>query len=157
MALFPRKIDGKYVMLSRKDRENLFLAVSDDVHCWEDATELHRPSALWELLQIGNCGSPIETEAGWLVLTHGVGPVRRYVISALLLDLENPHRVVAQLPEPLLTPSPGEREGYVPNVLYSCGALVHGEHLILPYGFSDSGVCIATVSLPDLLAELRPA
>jgi predicted GH43/DUF377 family glycosyl hydrolase len=155
MALFPRQIDGNYVMLSRKDRENLYLSVSDDVHCWEDATELHRPSEPWELLQIGNCGSPIETEAGWLVLTHGVGPVRRYVIGAVLLDLDDPHRVVARLPEPLLAPGPTEREGYVPNVLYSCGALVHGDHLILPYGFSDSGVCIATISLPDLLAELR--
>jgi predicted GH43/DUF377 family glycosyl hydrolase len=144
-------------MLSRKDRENLYVAVSDDVHCWDDATELHRPSAPWELMQIGNCGSPIETEAGWLVITHGVGPMRRYALGALLLDLEDPRRVVAQLRQPLLAPEPAEREGYVPNVLYSCGAMVHGEALILPYGFSDWGVAIATVPLRDLLAELRGA
>jgi predicted GH43/DUF377 family glycosyl hydrolase len=154
MALFPRKIRGKYVMLSRKDRENLHLATSDDVHFWNDVTELDRPSAPWQLLQIGNCGSPIETEAGWLVLTHGVGAMRRYAIGALLLDLEDPGRVIARLPKPLLLPDASEREGYVPNVVYSCGGMVHGSHLVLPYGFSDSGIAIALVSLPELLAAL---
>jgi predicted GH43/DUF377 family glycosyl hydrolase len=155
MALFPRLIAGQYVMLSRKDRENLFLARSDDLRFWNDAVELYRPSAPWELLQLGNCGSPLETEAGWLVLTHGVGPMRRYVLGALLLDLEDPARVIGHLREPLMAPDPSEREGYVPNVLYSCGGLIHGQQLILPYGFSDSGVGIATISLPDLLTELR--
>jgi predicted GH43/DUF377 family glycosyl hydrolase len=151
MALFPRKVGGKYVMLSRKDRENLHLATSDDVHFWNDVTELDRPAAPWQLLQIGNCGSPIETEAGWLVLTHGVGAMRRYGIGALLLDLEDPRRVIGRLPGPLLLPDASEREGYVPNVVYSCGGLVHGQQLVLPYGFSDSGIGVATISMPELL------
>jgi predicted GH43/DUF377 family glycosyl hydrolase len=154
MALFPRRIGGQYVMLSRKDRENLYLSRSDDLHFWNDAVELYRPSSPWELLQIGNCGSPLETEAGWLVLTHGVGPMRRYVLGALLLDRDEPGRVKGYLREPLMSPDATEREGYVPNVLYSCGGLIHGQQLILPYGFSDSGVGIATVSLPDLLTAL---
>jgi predicted GH43/DUF377 family glycosyl hydrolase len=154
MALFPRLIHGKYVMLSRKDRENLYLATSSDVHFWNDAVELHKPSKAWELLQIGNCGSPIETKAGWLVLTHGVGPMRRYCISALLLDLEQPSRVIGQLHRPLIEPDVSEREGYVPNVVYTCGALVHGEQLIVPYGFSDSGIAIASLSLTELLEAL---
>jgi predicted GH43/DUF377 family glycosyl hydrolase len=119
-----------------------------------DAVELHRPAKPWELLQIGNCGSPLETEAGWLVLTHGVGPMRRYTIGALLLDLDDPSRVIGCLEQPLLEPEVGEREGYVPNVLYSCGGLIHRDKLVLPYGFSDAGVGIAIVSLPELLAEL---
>jgi predicted GH43/DUF377 family glycosyl hydrolase len=155
MALFPRKIGSKYVMLSRRDRENLHLATSSDVRHWTDINELHRPSKSWELVQIGNCGSPLETEAGWLVITHGVGPMRRYVIGALLLDLEDPRRVVGQLHEPLLTPEGGEREGYVPNVVYSCGALINGNDLILPYGLSDAAVGVAVVSLSSLLTELR--
>jgi predicted GH43/DUF377 family glycosyl hydrolase len=154
MALFPRKIGGKYVMLSRKDRENLHLSTSSDVHYWNDVTELYHPQAYWELLQIGNCGSPIETDAGWLVLTHGVGPMRRYAIGALLLDLEDPRRVIGRLPTPLLEPEEDERDGYVPNVVYTCGALVHAEQLIMPYGFSDSGVKVAQVRLSDLLAAL---
>jgi predicted GH43/DUF377 family glycosyl hydrolase len=158
MALFPRRIGGRYVMLSRRDRENLHLATSTSVWHWSDVTELHRPTRPWELLQIGNCGSPIETPAGWLVITHGVGPMRRYVISALLLDLEDPRRVVGSLREPLLAPEGLDREGYVPNVVYSCGALVNGSDLVLPYGLSDAAISIAVVSLPDLLAELqRPA
>jgi len=155
MALFPRQIDGKYVMLSRKDRENLHLATSNDVRFWKDGTELCRPSKPWELLHIGNCGSPLETEAGWLVLTHGVGPMRQYAIGALLLDLEDPRQVIGHLPEPLLAPDATEREGYVPNVLYTCGGLINGDQLVLPYGFSDTGIGIAMVSLPELLAELR--
>jgi predicted GH43/DUF377 family glycosyl hydrolase len=155
MALFPRRIKGRYVMLSRRDRENLHLASSTRVRHWADVTELRRPSRPWELLQIGNCGSPIETEAGWLVITHGVGPMRRYVIGALLLDLENPERVLGELREPLLEPDSTEREGYVPNVVYSCGAMTHGSHLVLPYGVSDGAVGMAVISLPDLLAELQ--
>ena len=129
MALFPRRISGKYVMLSRRDRENLHLATSTDVQHWADVTELHRPSRPWELLQIGNCGSPLETDAGWLVITHGVGPMRRYVLGALLLDLDDPRRVVGQLREPLLGPDDAEREGYVPNVVYSCGSMLNGHDL----------------------------
>jgi predicted GH43/DUF377 family glycosyl hydrolase len=154
MALFPRRIGGKYVMLSRKDRENLYLATSDDVRQWSEATELCRPAHPWELLQIGNCGSPLETEAGWLVLTHGVGAMRRYAIGAMLLDLEDPSRVVGRLSAPLLEPCEGEREGYVPNVVYSCGGLIHGRQLVLPYGLSDGAVGVATVPLDDLLEAL---
>jgi predicted GH43/DUF377 family glycosyl hydrolase len=154
MALFPRKVGGKYVMLSRKDRENLHLATSDDVHFWNDVTELDRPSAPWQLLQIGNCGSPIETEAGWLVLTHGVGAMRQYGIGALLLDLEDPRRVIGRLAEPLLLPDASEREGYVPNVVYSCGALAHGQQLVLPYGFADAGIGVVLLSLPELVGAL---
>jgi len=154
MALFPRPIDGKYVMLSRKDRENLHLATSSDVHHWNEVVELYRPQHAWELLQIGNCGSPIETEAGWLVLMHGVGPMRRYTIGALLLDLADPRRVIGHLPEPFIEPDEDEREGYVPNVVYTCGAIVHGERLIVPYGFSDAGVAVAQVALADLLGAL---
>jgi len=154
MALFPRTIDGRYFMLSRKDRENLHLSTSSDVHQWDDVAELYRPQQPWELLQIGNCGSPIETEAGWLVLTHGVGPMRRYAIGALLLDLKDPHRVLGHLPEPLIEPTEDERAGYVPNVVYTCGAIVHAEHLVVPYGFSDSGVAIASIRVADLLDAL---
>jgi predicted GH43/DUF377 family glycosyl hydrolase len=154
MALFPRAIDGKFVMLSRKDRENLHLSTSDDVHHWNDVAELYRPQHAWELLQIGNCGSPIETEAGWLVLTHGVGPMRCYTIGAMLLDLADPRRVIAHLPEPFLEPTEDEREGYVPNVVYTCGAIVHGEQLVVPYGFSDGGVAVAQLRLADLIEAL---
>ena len=154
MALFPRPIDGKYVMLSRKDRENLHLATSSDVHRWHEAVELFRPQHAWELLQIGNCGSPIETDAGWLVLTHGVGPMRRYAIGALLLDLADPRRVIGHLPNPIIEPDEDEREGYVPNVVYTCGAIVHGGRLVVPYGFSDAGIAVAQVALADLLAAL---
>ena len=142
-------------MLSRRDRENLFLATSADVGDWADSTELHRPSRSWELLQIGNCGSPLETDEGWLVITHGVGPMRRYVLGAILLDLEDPRRVIGQLREPLLGPEGPEREGYVPNVVYSCGSMMNGTDLILPYGLSDGAVGVAVVSVPELLAQLR--
>jgi predicted GH43/DUF377 family glycosyl hydrolase len=154
MALFPRPIAGKYVMLSRKDRENLYLATSSDVHHWNDVTELYRPQTPWELLQIGNCGSPLETEAGWLVLTHGVGPMRRYSIGALLLDIDDPQRVIGYLDTPLLEPDENEREGYVPNVVYTCGAIVHAGQLIVPYGFSDAGVAVAQLALSDVLEAL---
>ena len=155
MALFPRKIAGKYVMLSRKDRENLHIATSDHVRYWDDVTPLDKPTEPWELLQIGNCGSPIETDAGWLVLTHGVGPMRRYAIGAMLLDREEPTRILGRLLHPLLEPDEGEREGYVPNVVYSCGALPNGHDLILPYGMSDGAIGVAVISVPELLAGLQ--
>jgi predicted GH43/DUF377 family glycosyl hydrolase len=155
MALFPRKIAGKYVMLSRKDRENLHLGTSDDIHCWNDVVPLDRPREPWQLLQIGNCGSPIETDAGWLVVTHGVGPMRRYAIGIMLLDLEDPARVIARLPQPLLEPDASEREGYVPNVVYSCGGLRNGDDLVLPYGISDGAVGVAVISIPEVLQALR--
>jgi len=154
MALFPRRIGGRYVMLSRRDRENLHLATATNVRHWTDVTELHRPRRAWELVQIGNCGSPIETPEGWIVLTHGVGPMRRYALGALLLDLENPGLVVGALDAPLLEPEGAEREGYVPNVVYSCGAMLNGRDIVLPYGLSDGAVGIAIVSVPDLLARL---
>ena len=154
MALFPRPIDGTYAMLSRKDRENLHVSTSDDVHYWNDVTELYRPQQPWELLQIGNCGAPIETESGWLVLTHGVGPMRRYAIGALLLDLQDPRHVIGWLSEPLIEPDESEREGYVPNVVYTCGAIVHAGHLVIPYGFSDAGIAVARLELADLLDAL---
>jgi predicted GH43/DUF377 family glycosyl hydrolase len=155
MALFPRRVRGQYMMLSRKDRENLYLATSNDVHLWNDAVALYRPSRAWELLHIGNCGSPLETSEGWLVLTHGVGPMRRYCISALLLDLHDPERVIGELSVPLLEPNASEREGYVPNVLYTCGALIHADQLIIPYGFSDAGITVASIELAALLSALR--
>jgi len=155
MALFPRRVGGRYVMLSRRDRENLHLATSTDVRHWSDVVELHRPSRPWELLQIGNCGSPIETPEGWIVLTHGVGPMRRYVLGALLLSLDDPTRILGALDTPLLEPEGPEREGYVPNVVYSCGAMLNGDDLVLPYGLSDGAVGVAVVCVPELLARLR--
>ncbi len=155
MALFPRLISGQYAMLSRYDRENISIMTSDNVRLWNHTEKLRTPAQPWELMQIGNCGSPIETEAGWLVLTHGVGPMRRYTIGAMLLDLKDPRRVIAHLPDPFMSPNDHEREGYVPNVLYSCGAMVHNDQLVLPYGFSDLGTGIALVRLPDLLDLLN--
>jgi predicted GH43/DUF377 family glycosyl hydrolase len=154
MALFPRLIDRKYTMLSRFDRENAYLMRSDNVRSWSETRMLRAPMRPWELIQIGNCGSPIETEAGWLVLTHGVGPMRRYAIGALLLDLQDPGNVIAHLPEPLLVPEEDEREGYVPNVLYTCGGMVHRDTLVLPYAFSDVGIKVALVRLPELIDRL---
>jgi len=155
MALFPRRIGGRYAMLSRQDDENLFLMFSDSLYLWSDPRILDRPEQPWEFVKIGNCGSPIETEAGWLVLTHGVGPMRKYCIGAMLLDLNDPTKVIGQLDQPLLKPKDEEREGYVPNVVYSCGALVHRGRLILPYGLSDSAAAIVTIELSDLLSALR--
>ncbi len=154
MALFPRRIGGRYAMLSRQDNENLFLMFSDSPHHWTHPEIIMRPSAMWEAVKIGNCGSPIETEAGWLVITHGVGPMRKYCIGAVLLDLEDPRKIIGRLPEPLLSPEGNEREGYVPNVVYSCGSMLHGRNLILPFAVSDHASAIATVSLDDLLAAL---
>jgi predicted GH43/DUF377 family glycosyl hydrolase len=156
MALFPRRIRGQYVMLSRQDAENLYLMYSDDLHFWHTKAPLLKPTYSWEFLQIGNCGSPIETDAGWLVISHGVGPMRKYSIGAFLLDLEDPSRVIGRLSRPLLSPDESEREGYVPNVVYSCGSLVHAGLLILPYAMSDSASSFATVPLADLLGAMEP-
>lgn len=154
MALFPRRINGRYAMISRQDDENLHLMFSDNPHFWNDPQLLRAPRQPWELVKIGNCGSPIETPEGWLVITHGVGPMRRYCMGAILLDLEDPSRVLGALREPLIEPRDEEREGYVPNVVYSCGALVHRDRLILPYALSDTSSTIATVDLAELLAAL---
>ena len=154
MALFPRRIDGRYAMLSRQDDENLFLTFSDNPHFWSDPQLLQEPEQPWEFVKLGNCGSPIETEVGWLVITHGVGPMRKYCIGATLLDLHDPAKIIGRLKEPLLRPEGNEREGYVPNVVYSCGALVHNGQLILPYGVSDTGSSIVRIELNELLAGL---
>jgi predicted GH43/DUF377 family glycosyl hydrolase len=154
IALFPRRIDGRYVALGRHDNVNNFVMTSTDIRVWHDAAVIQEPERPWELMQLGNCGSPIETDAGWLVITHGVGPFRRYTLGALLLDLDDPSRVIGHLKEPLLEPSEDERDGYVPNVVYSCGGLVHGDHLVLPYGYADVGAGVATVRLDDLLSRL---
>jgi predicted GH43/DUF377 family glycosyl hydrolase len=154
MALFPRRIDGNYVMLSRQDDENLFIMFSDNPHYWVDARVLLRPAEMWESVKIGNCGSPIETEAGWLVLTHGVGPMRKYCIGAVLLDLNDPARVIGRLHVPLLEPEGSGREGYVPNVVYSCGSLIHNGELILPFAMSDRASAIVSVPMDELLAAL---
>lgn len=154
MALFPKRIDGHYAILSRYDDESLYLMFSDDLYFWSSPQVLLRPSQPWEIVKIGNCGSPIETDAGWLVLTHGVGPMRKYCISAMLLDLENPLKVIGRLKEPLLVPTAGETDGYVPNVVYTCGALVHNGRLILPYGLNDTTTKIVTIELEGLFAAL---
>jgi predicted GH43/DUF377 family glycosyl hydrolase len=154
IALFPRMIDGRYAALSRHDNENNYVMMSDNVRFWNETQKIQEPHRPWELMQLGNCGSPLETDAGWLVITHGVGPLRRYALGAILLDAEDPTRVMGHLNEPLLVPSEDERDGYVPNVVYSCGSMIHGDRLVLPYGFSDVGAAIATVSLDDLLTRL---
>jgi len=154
MALFPRRIDGRYVMLTRQDDEDLFLSFSDNPHFWSDSELLEQPQQPWQFVKLGNCGSPIETEAGWLVLTHGVGPMRKYCIGATLLDLHDPAKIIGQLKEPLLRPEGNEREGYVPNVVYSCGSLVHNGQVILPYGISDTASSIVRIDLSELLTAL---
>jgi predicted GH43/DUF377 family glycosyl hydrolase len=155
MALFPRKLGDDFVMAGRLDGENIFILRSDDIYLWNEATVIQRPERPWELVQLGNCGSPIETEAGWLLLTHGVGPMRTYAIGAMLLDLEDPSRVIGSLREPLLSPNADERDGYVPNVVYSCGGMVHRGRLVIPYAASDAHTTVATVDLHDLLTDLR--
>jgi predicted GH43/DUF377 family glycosyl hydrolase len=155
MALFPRKINGQYAMLSRQDDENLLLMFSDNVRFWQTPRLLLSPAQPWEFFKIGNCGSPIETEAGWLVLSHGVGAMRKYCIGAFLLDLNDPKRVIGRLREPLLAPNESEREGYVPNVVYTCGTLLHGRELIIPYAMSDYATSFATVPLDSLLAAME--
>jgi predicted GH43/DUF377 family glycosyl hydrolase len=155
MALFPRKVHGKFAMVARLDNENLYYMESDDVLFWDEAQLLQRPRFPWEVVQIGNCGSPLETKAGWLLLTHGVGPMRQYCIGATLLDLEDPSRLIGQTSEPLLVPTGQERIGYVPNVVYSCGGMIHAEVLILPYAMSDVATSIALVQLDELLETLQ--
>ncbi len=154
MALFPRKIGDHFVMLSRLDGENIYLLRSDNIHFWNESTFVRGPKHPWEFVQIGNCGSPIETEKGWVLLTHGVGPMRQYWLGALLLDLEDPSRVIGDLVEPLLMPEPAERDGYVPNVVYSCGAMRHGDHLVVPYAIADTHIGAVRISLPELLSRL---
>lgn len=155
MALFPRKINGIYAMLSRQDNQNIYLMYSDNIHFWYSPEVILRPTFPWELVQLGNCGSPLETEAGWLVLSHGVGPMRKYCIGAFLLDRDDPSKVIGRLREPLLTPEEHERSGYVPNVVYSCGALIHGGYLILPYAMSDYATNFATIALADILDAME--
>jgi predicted GH43/DUF377 family glycosyl hydrolase len=155
LAIFPRKIGGQYVALSRSDRETNAVAFSDDLRCWTSSEVIQVADRPWEILQLGNCGSPIETDDGWLVLTHGVGPMRTYSLGAILLDLENPLRVLARSEFPILTPPANRRDGYVPNVVYTCGAFAQGDVLVLPYGIADQSIAIATLSITRLLGSLR--
>lgn len=155
LALFPRRVGGRFAALSRHDRESNAVAFADAIGSWTEAVTFQIPARDWDLVQIGNCGSPIETDEGWLVLTHGVGPMRTYAMGALLLDLEDPTRVVASLPTPLLEPEADEQDGYVPNVVYSCGSLLHDDTLLVPFGIADSSIGFATVSWRALLAAMR--
>jgi len=157
LALFPRKINGHYAMLSRQDGENIYIMFTDMLHFWYTKELLAKPTYPWEYVQLGNCGSPIETDKGWLVLTHGVGPVRKYSMGAFLLDLEDPRRVIGRLREPLLAPNENEREGYVPNVVYSCGGVVHSGQLIIPYAMSDYASTFATVPVNQVLEQMASA
>jgi predicted GH43/DUF377 family glycosyl hydrolase len=153
-ALFPRKVNGLYAMLSRQDNENIYLMYSDNLHFWYTKEQIAKPTYAWEFVQLGNCGSPLETEAGWLVLTHGVGPMRKYAMGAFLLDLDDPSRVIGRLDIPLLEPDANEREGYVPNVVYSCGGVIHKRELIVPYAMSDYASTFATISLDEVLGAM---
>ncbi len=155
MAMFPRKVNGKYAMLCRLDGFNNYIAFSDNITIWREAKLLQQPKFPWEFIQIGNCGSPIETDEGWLVITHGVGPMRKYVLGASLFDLHNPEKEIGRLKSPLLMPNSEEREGYVPNVVYSCGSIIHNKDLIIPYAMSDYASTYATVNLRELLNELK--
>ena len=154
MALFPRKIDGRYAMISRIDGEKMYLMTSDSIRFWNEAVVIQEPKYPWDFVQIGNCGSPIETDAGWLLLTHGVGSMRRYSLGATLLDRDDPSRVIGRLKDPLLVPLPDGSEGYVPNVVYSCGGMVHNGNLIIPYGISDVQTGFALVSMQEMLEVL---
>jgi predicted GH43/DUF377 family glycosyl hydrolase len=155
MALFPRKIGGKYAMIARQDNENLYLIYSDDLYTWNGGQAVLKPEFPWEFVQIGNCGSPIELDEGWLLLTHGVGPVRKYSIGAALLDKRDPSKVLARSREPLLRPEPSEREGYVPNVVYTCGAMRHNDQIILPYAVSDTFSNFATIKIAALMQAMK--
>lgn len=155
MGLFPRRVNGQYAMLSRQDGENIRLMYSDNLYRWEHSEILARPTQPWEFVQMGNCGSPIETPHGWLVLTHGVGAMRKYCIGALMLDLKDPSKIIGRMSDPLIRPQPEEREGYVPNVVYSCGGLVHNDHLFLPYATSDWYTSFATIPMDELLAAMK--
>jgi predicted GH43/DUF377 family glycosyl hydrolase len=154
MALFPRPIGGRYAMIGRQDNENLYLIYSDDLYTWDGGQAFLQPAYPWEFVQIGNCGSPIELDEGWLLLTHGVGPVRRYSIGAVLLDKKDPAKVLARAREPLVRPDATERAGYVPNVVYTCGAMRHGERIVLPYAISDTFSNFATIKIAALLEAL---
>jgi predicted GH43/DUF377 family glycosyl hydrolase len=155
MALFPRKINGKYAMLCRIDGMNNYLAYSDNINIWREAKLTQKPKYSWDLVQIGNGGSPIETEEGWLVITHGVGPMREYVLGASLYELDDPEKEIGRLKSPLIAPNNEEREGYVPNVVYSCGSIVNNRNLIVPYAMSDYASTYATIELNELLNELK--
>ncbi len=157
MALFPTKFGGKYAMISRQDNENMYLVYSEDLYTWDEGVVILTPEFPWEFVQIGNCGSPIALDEGWLLLTHGVGPVRRYSIGAVLLDKADPSRVIARSPHPLLRPELKAREGYVPNVVYTCGAIRHGDQIVLPYAVSDTYCDFATIEISALLRALRSA
>jgi len=154
MALFPRKINGQYAMITRSDGENLYLSYSDNIHFWYEGVKIETPANPWELVQIGNCGSPLETKKGWLLLTHGVGPMRKYCIGVSLLDLQDPSKIIERLAEPLLAPREEEREGYVPNVVYSCGSIILNGELIIPYAISDSESYVASIPVDELLEKL---
>lgn len=155
MALFPRKIQGRYAMLGRQDYQNIYVMFSDHLHFWHATQVVLKPRFPWEFIQMGNCGSPIETEAGWLVLSHGVGPMRKYCIGAFLLDRDDPGTLIGRLREPLIKPNENEREGYVPNVVYSCGSLRHGRQLVIPYAMSDYATTFATLSLDEVLSAME--
>lgn len=155
MALFPRKVNGHYAMLSRQDYENIYVMFSDHLHFWHATQQVLKPAFPWEFIQMGNCGSPIETEAGWLVLSHGVGPMRKYCIGAFLLDHDDPTQIIGRLREPLIKPNENEREGYVPNVVYSCGSLLHHGQLVIPYAMSDYATTFATLPLDEVLSAME--
>ena len=154
MALFPRRVRGQCAMVARQENENLSLIYSDDLMTWNGGEAFIKPRFPWEFVQIGNCGSPIELDEGWLLLTHGVGPVRKYSIGAVLLDKRDPSKILARSSEPLLRPEAPEREGYVPNVVYTCGAMRHGDHIILPYAISDTFSTFATIKIAALKQAL---
>jgi predicted GH43/DUF377 family glycosyl hydrolase len=154
MALFPEKINGKFAFIGRQGGTDISIMYSDDLYYWDNYKVIQKPEHEWEMTQLGNSGSPIKTPQGWLLLTHAVGAMRKYVLSATLLDLNNPEKVLATLDQPLLSPNSSEREGYVPNVVYTCGFIQHGENLIIPYAMSDSAISFATVNLQSLLEKL---
>ena len=153
--MFPRKVNGKYAILCRTDGINNYLAYSDNINIWREAKLIQKPKYSWELVQVGNCGSPVETDDGWLVITHGVGPMREYVLGASLYTLNNPENEIGRLKTPLLVANSEEREGYVPNVVYSCGSIIHNGNLIVPYAMSDFASTYATIDLNELLNELK--
>ncbi len=155
MALFPEKVDGKYVMISRQGGETINIMFSDDLYIWNNYQTLMEPQCPWELVQLGNCGSPVKTPEGWLLLTHGVGAMRTYVISAILLDLKNPTKIIKRLNKPLIQADELEREGYVPNVVYTCGLMLHNSLLVIPYAVSDSATGFVTIELDELLNEMN--
>ncbi len=154
MALFPRRFNGHYAMIGRQDNENLYLIYSDDLYSWDEGVVILRPQFPWEFVQIGNCGSPIDIDEGWLLLTHGVGPLRKYSIGAVLLDKQDPTKVLARSAEPLVRPEQSEREGYVPNVVYTCGAMRHGNRIILPYAVCDTFSNFATIEISALMRAM---